>query len=637
MKKNILWLAMVMLLASCSSEPMITDYDVLVSENRGELNSLYQRLSADLDAAKINSALAQNRKLYLDRVGRKIAEEKERVILNRLERDINKHDIATLEAEKVNAAEIEPYNRELYLELTMQLQQSIDDKETLIREKEFQFEQLDDNRAPEKVRLLDEIAAIYGGEKAIETQQRRSAYVDALYQQASVALQNKRIEDVKRYLKNLETIQPDYPGLDSLRHGLIAAEYEQQFWDALSKGQTDRAYETYKQLTRIPDYLQKHPDVVPIAEDIARYFIAEGNKQIGVYAVSSAYQAYSRARYVKNTLGQQGNYSEGELKFIDFTARRLQGWVEKQAWIPAYGFLLILQEMKPEHELIQQHAADINNAILQEAAIKIVAADFTNVESGSSLGQRIAGDIRQQLKTQAGRRIDVLENAGLTRADIAALPNAASYYLLGGEVLEAAISQKEQTLQERKQVLISYKRVENPEYIAWTKLKKREKKAIPEPVATIEEPVEDTVTLNRHLSEKQAKLSVTYRLTSSLNGQVVFADAINKDEHFQAESIEPLTVGLFVQEAQTETLPENNDILQNLSVAVAAEATEKIVGQVQMLEKNLLKLADQSVVAENFNAAAKYYAYSYVLLQADNQQDEDLLEKLRNYAIRWKN
>lgn len=635
MKKQFLAILTLLALVSCSSEPMINDFDVRASENHNQLEALYQRISDDLDASKSSSAVAQNRQQYLAIVGRKLAEQKEREILNHLDRDLEKHTISQLEVALQQAALIEQYNREIFLELSMQLQQAIDDKEKQVREKEFQFAQLSDKNAVEKVQLLDDIAAIYGGEKAEQTQQRKNDYIDQLFQEADQSFTNKRYEDVKVYLANLDNIAPKDPRLAQLQHQLIAAEYEQKFWDALSKGKTDQAYATYTHLTQIPDYLQKNPDVVPIAEDMARYFIAEGNKQMGVYAISSAYQAYSRARFVQNSLGKHTEYSEGELKFIDYIARRLTGYVEKQQWVPAYGFASILQELNPEHALIQDNAVQINNALLQEAGIKVVAQAFMNVERGSSLGGHLVNDIAQAIDANGQQRIRIIQEA-VNKTAVAKKPNAASYYFLSGEILDASVSSKQTALEESKTVQTSVQRVENPDYIAWTQLKKREQKNIPEPAATIEVPVEEQVVIQKTQIEKQALLSVAYRLTS-VNGQVVFADAIKQEANVSDESITGLQQGLFEQQAKQAILPDNASLLDELSKTIAAQIAGKITAQSDSLEANLLKLADQAVVTENFNRAVAYYAYSDVLAHAQQKQATRVVEKLRSYAIRWKN
>lgn len=636
-KKNLSWLIAALLLSACASEPMVTDTDVLVAENRGELQALYQRLDAELASSKASSNKTQNRQLYLTKVGRKIAEQQERDILNRLDRDLAKQDVSTLQQALADGKAIEPFNREIYLDLTLQLEKAINEKMQLINEKEQQFSVWDHQHAPQKVQLLDQIALLWGGDKAVETQKRRSDYLASLYQQTELALTHQRPEDVRRYLKHFQEIDPNYPDLDRLRHGLIIEEYEQQFWLALSKGQTDLAFATFKELNQIPDYLTKHPDVVPAAEEMMRYFIAQGNRYFASFSLSSAYQSFSRARYVKDALKQGAQYHEAEVKFIDYLARRLQTYVDNNQSIPAYGFISILQELQPEHALVAQHKESVSVALLDLASLKLVPTPFTAVVSDAELSMRLEQDVVTAVEQAIDGNHKMLAANAMSRIDAAKLANAASYYFIHAELIDAGTRLKEISAEENRKVLVSYQQVENPDYVAWTKLKKRDKKIIPEPAAIIEVPVEETVVLQKTLFEKESRMSVAYRLVSALDGQVVFADAINQSEIFTADLYQAFEQGLFVVEATEPNLPSDEAVLQQLSQSVAKEIASKIAERAQLLPVALANIADMSVVSEDFNRAASHYAFSDVLTQAEGKQNIELGEKLRNYAIRWKN
>ena len=632
--------AAAVILAACSSEPMITDYDVLVHQNRGELHQLYDRLNRELKEASSSSDVAENRRIYIERVGRRIADDKERQLLNRLDRDLDKHDIATLKAEQERAAEIEQYNREVYLDINGQLQRSIDTKLAEIREKENTFDGLGDEQAPQKVVILEDIAKIYGGREAEQTYERRTQYIAGLYQQAEQALESRRHEQVRMHLQNLRKIAPDFEGLDELHHRLIAADHEQDFWDALSRGNTAKAYDTYRELTRIPDYLEQNPDVVPVAKQLADLFIAEGNTRMDNYAVVAAFQAFTRARYIKNTLGQEEHYTEGEQKFIEFVDRRLKGYIDDGETVPAYAFLKVMENLQPEHETVQEYAQRINNQMLDHATIKIIPSAFSDIER-RALGSSIVSMVQQALLENTDIRVQVIDSnvdgERLTRSMINEMPNAASYYFLSGEILDASVDQQETRESTTKKVLTSYQRVENPEYIAWSNLSRRDKRNTVEPESTIEIPVEEEVTLNKTIVEKRGVLSVTYRMTEAASSDVLFADSITMEERVSDESIDGVRRGLFEQQAKQADLPADGQILEKLSKQLAEGIADRIAEQVANLESRYHEQGDRAVVNENFNVAIANYAYANVLLQAAGEQDQELLEKLRGYAIRWSN
>lgn len=637
MNKNIPWLLAVLLLVGCASEPMVSDADVVAAEQSGELTALYQQLSDELLVSKPNSPAEKNRQNYIDIVGLKIAQTKAQAILEKLDHDVEKQTITNLEFALAEASEIERYNADVFQTLNADLQKALDEKRIEVAEKEQQFASLADDKASLKVQLLDQMAAIYGGHKAREISQQRTDYIAELYQKADELLAQQKVEEARVYYLQLKRIDANHPDLEPLRYALIIAEFEPQFWLALSKGHTDLAFSTFKELLAVPDYLAKYPAIVPAAEEMARYFIAEGNKYLGSFALSSAYQSFSRARFVKTALGDAQNYAEAETKFIDLLARRLQSHVEKNETIPAYGFASILEEMQPSHELLTQHAENINAGLLADAQVKVVLAQFSSKNQPVDLSGNLKQDFQQQLTPLLENTAQLFNDVEISQAAAAKKINAANYYFINATIVDSGTRLAEISAEENRSVMVSYQTVENPEYLAWQKLKKREKKRQAEPVMMIDVPVEETVTLQRTLLEKEAYLSINYQVVSAFTAQPVLEDTLQQAEIFTAEIYQAFERGLFKVEPQVPELPSDEDVLQHLSLSVAKEAAAKIAETAALLQQDLLKLADMQVVAEEFNQAATLYAYSDVLLRAEGKVDAELAEKLRIYAIRWKN
>lgn len=88
MNKNIYLLLVTMLLSSCASTPMLSDYDVRKAENHNQLQDLYGEIEETLAQKKIKSDVQQNRQQYQVIVSRKIAEQKERELLAALDHDV---------------------------------------------------------------------------------------------------------------------------------------------------------------------------------------------------------------------------------------------------------------------------------------------------------------------------------------------------------------------------------------------------------------------------------------------------------------------------------------------------------------------------------------------------------------------
>jgi hypothetical protein len=640
--KNSVWALLLgaSLLSACSSIPMITDIDVLTNQNNGSLVSFYNQLNADLQLVKPKTDEAENRREYIAITGLKIAEEKEQVILNDLDRELDKHSIATLEKSLAQATSIEPYNQKVYSDLRAQFEQAISQKKGLILAKEAEYYELTDKNAPAKVALLDEIAAIYGeSESGSQIQTQRAAYIKSLYENANIEMTKKRYEDVTMLVDHLETIDPNYPGLGEMRHQLLAAEYEQQFWDALGKGQTDRAYFTFNKLTQIPQYVETHPDVVPIADDMAQFFIAEGDQWMRSKAIDSAYQSYSRARYIRVVTGRAEEYSVGEKRFIDYIEKRFMSYLGRSQTVPAFGHLMILKELMPAHEAVLKYSQSLQDTVLSDATIKILAMNFSNTTEYRALGSQLVAKINQAVIAAVGEQVKIIDEAvvatSYSPSQIVSMANSSSYYVLSGEILDAAVKQKNEEIAETQHVLTGYEKVSNPEHQEWLALSKRKRKDMLQPAPIIDQPVEQDVTIIKNVIEQKAALSVAYRLADAVSASVVFSDALVKEETINTVNIPRVEVGLFIQPEKKTELKTDAQILDALMQSMAEDAAQKLVAQVETLQGNYLRKADQALVLEDFNSASADYAYGFALSAAKQNADEDALSKLRTYSLRW--
>ena len=634
-------LAASLILSACSSVPMVTDIDLLTHQNKGDLMAFYQQLQGELKLAKPKSDVAENRRIYIQKVGQKIAEEKEQAIFNGLDSELDKNNISTLQAALDKGADIRNYNGDVYEDLRRQLDQAISQKKGVILSKESQYYGLGDKDALKKVELLDEIAEIYGpGAQAKQTQDQRSAYLENLLQNASEAMKTKRYEDAEMLVDNLEKIDPGHAGIEEIRHQLLAAGYEQQLWDALEKGETDKAYATFYRLTQIPDYLKTHPDVVPVAEDMAQFFIAEADQSLKKKNLSAAYQSYSRVRYIREVTNTADQYSPGEKKFIDLIDKKLERYVKYSHLVPAYGSLLILQELMPGHPAIMKYEQLLQDEIFSEAVIKVITMNFSDSTVDSAIGRPLVSKVAAMISSKQPKEIRMIDSqvaaAHYMPAQVVNLPNPASYLILSGEVLDTKITKQEQPVSETKHVLTGYVKEANPAYGEWQSLSSRKRKETIQPPITVDKPVEEDVVVNKTLIEQNGLMAVNYRLADVVSASVIYSDTINENKTFNYEDIPPVDAGLFVVKEQKAEVRSDDQVISELSDKVAEKIADKIVERVNKLQENYLKKADRSVVLEDFDTATSNYAYGYILSRMRENPDEDCLAKLKTYSLRWK-
>ncbi|CAA0080695.1 Uncharacterised protein [BD1-7 clade bacterium] len=626
-------------LSACSSQPSVTDQDILIASNRGELLSLYSQLEDELKDVKPSSATATEIRLNLGKVGKKIAQEKERQILDRLDRDIPGQTMTVLSQTIEDALALEPYDSATYLALRLELEQAFNDKQLAVEQKESEFQRLGDDQVARKVELLDEMAAIYGGDKAAETLARKQAYIDSTIQKARSEMRSKRYENALSLVNQLETIVPENPALKELRKGLSFGEYEQQLWDALAAGNTDEAYSLLIHLSKVPGYMESHADVVSIADDISQYFIATGNKAMSSYSVVSAYQAYSKARALKVATNKAADYTTEELKFIEFVAKRARGYLSKDNVIPAYGYLSVLEEFNPDHELLVEHAQNINNRVLDMATIKILVSDYADDAKGYQLGKLLTQSLLQTFDRQHLRDVTMTLASSVNASDIAAISeseNALSYYFMSGEILQAGVQTLNDTENEARRVHVSYQRIENPDYIAWTKLSKREKRNASEPPATIEQPVYQTVNIEHLNIEKNAEVYSTYRVVDHTRTEVFVSDALSESVTHASKGTSALEQGEFKQPAVAADVLGDKEMLDQALVKTANAVSLKVLDSRVKFFDVYTQTADKAMVEKSYNQALTYYSLRNVINQAGATPDELLLSKLRLSTLYWK-
>lgn len=633
-------LAGALLLTACSSKPLMTDRDVLVAQNRGELQTMYEQIQQELELEKPSSERAANLRHYHEMVGEKIANEKEARILNGLDRDLEKQTISRLQQAKYEAKALQSYSEKVYLGLVVQLDAAINEKLRTVQEKRNQFDQLGFEESAQKVQLLEDIAKIHGGEKALATQKEKQAYIDSLYTRAKEAMAQTRYDDVAAYLNQLDIVSPEYPEAKALRYKMIAAEYQQQFWDALSAGEKQQSFKVLRKLTDIPNYLESNPDIAAVAEDLARVYVDDGDKQMQSMSIVGAYGWYSKANFIYGQLGKAVEPSEGQKKLLTFVETKAEKALAGSNYLPAYGYLSILAEFNPEHPLLEDNVQPVNNQMLQAATIKLVPQTFTVTEGDSAFAKALLESLREQLPKKSLGRMQFVEQALVNEKAynvdaISQKANANAFYLLSGEVLKQQLNSQSKTWQETTNELISHKKVENPEYLAWLELSKRKQKEKAQPPAIIEQPVHKDIVIEKTEERRVLEVSVSYRIKNA-QAKVQLADALNEKIEVSDVSHPAVEEGLYQLPENPLELPEKAQLLHRLARQMAETITAKAAQSLPEYEKAYAKQAYENLAAKAHNKAYANFAYAVVLQQSKAEVDSVLLEQMRKQVLYWK-
>lgn len=629
------------LLVACSSQPMYSDVDVLKAKNKGELYQLYEKMSSEYSLVKPSSDRARNILSFQEEVGLEIANEKEQVLLNAVGRDLTQHDIATLNKAKADAAPIQEYNDAVYIALRARLDQEIFIKEKMFAEKRAEFQLLKLAQSSRKVELLDEMAVIAGGEQAEGLKQERIRYVEGLMESAQLNMKKQRYEQVVLILEQLQIIAPEHGSLQGLEYELIEAEFEQQFWDALGAGDKNKSLELLKRLTAIPNYLQDNSDVLSIAKDLQSLFLSDADGKMKGMQIIAAYDDYSKASYIQSQLGAAKQYSEGEKNFIRVIENKLLAAQEANNIVLSYGLLSILEELQYDNAMVEEFAPSVNNALLDQATIKILPRQLNSKPDDLEVAQVFSNALAQHIQLELKTRVSVynlVRQAKLTQAELSINPSA--WFEVTGDLLKSSLETNNTAEKEVKNVLVSYQTVVNPDYEAWSQLPSRKRKAATEPAATIEKPVYKDVDISSVKIAKKANLSVSYRLIDQEKKAVLFFSS--QESYLSADGVvqKAQKEGLFSVPEQEARLPLDADMMGQVIADAVMEVTQKLKPELEGLEGRYMQAGEIAFLDKSYNRSAEQFAYADILAQSKNKKLKlrkglSATEKMRLSMMRW--
>jgi len=631
------------ILAACSSVPMYEERHVLKAKNTGGLYTLYAQMENELAQEKPSSERAENIRQYRHKVGEEIAIEKEQTLLNTMGRDLSQHSISKLNKAKQDAADIQSYNETIYLALISQLDEEIHNKEKAVAAKQAEYEQLGLLDSARKMQLLAEMVELTGGEQGQALQAKRDAYLSDLLADAKAQMQVQKYEQVVVILDQIEKLDPQFPGLQDMRYALIEAEYEQQFWDALSAADKQKSYELLKKLTAIPNYLQKKSEVVDIVKHLQNLFLEDAARSMASMSIVSAYSDFSRANFIQQQLGEVKSFSEAERQFIRVMENKFLKAQEAGEIVKAYGFLSIIEELEDDNALIEEHAPTVNNALLQQATVKVLPKPLNSKVEDKELAKVFADALAKRLQDIMKAQVEVypLERQSSLLA-LSERANPSAWFEVSGELLQAEQSSDSKAEQEVRNVLVSYQTVENPEYVAWSQLSKRQRKEKAEPAITIEKPVHKDVTINKVLINKHVKLNASYRLIDQQSKSVLFFSSQEAEQSAEGVVQKAIKEGLFELEAQDAQLPLDADLLgQTIADAVVGMA-DQLKPELEKLDARYTKAAELAFIDQAYTQAAEQFAYADVLAKSkkktltEQQRAAEIAERMRYSMMRWK-
>jgi hypothetical protein len=333
------------------------------------------------------------------------------------------------------------------------------------------------------------------------------------------------------------------------------------------------------------------------------------------------------------------DYNSSELQFLAIIDKKLKLAFESKNYLPAFGYLSILSEFQSEHPSIERYGQTLNNAMLEQATIKFVPSYLTDTKGHKQLSREVIFQVGKQLSDATKGHVKFIEralsSAEFTPSKVLQKANPGAYYFFSGEILSASVTSSQKQIISEEEVLTSYLTVENPEYVAWSNLKRRQQEKLAQPEMTMQIPVMKNVEVVKDLVTKDARLAVSYRFAKA-EGKVVLVDAVDELISVSDEGNKGIDEGLFKQEEKLVELPSDEVLYQQLANAAAAKIVALVKDNVEMLENRYALDAQEAALANNSNIAFENYVYDAMVMKSRGVNNAENLEQLRYFAIRFK-
>ncbi len=624
-------------LTACgSSGPKYTSKTIDAAEAQGQLAALYQQMSSQLEQMNRKSSAGQALQVQLNDVGSRLGKSREQEIRQSLkpaDASIALFSLADLREAIKQAEPIKAWDNARYVALVADLEGMSHATGTAIDNSLKRLGELTDKESAAKLNEFDQLIWLTGGNGAAEFTQQQNDYIEDLYQKGLQAVELKQYTLAEQYLSVVNERQPGYKTLSSVWGKIKVGALEQNFWDLLAQGKPDAAYDEFVALTKSDNFELVRPQVAAAGSDISNYFLELAQNAHKKGDFSTAYSSFSRARYIRDSLGKKGSLTKADLVFIKDVYSRYQKAESKGEVGIAYGYLLMLKELDENHSAVKRDLRTLTEKTLQLAKIKVATAPFSNATTDREFGKSLASKVSQYLLEKISQDITLLQQAEFDQ-----IQNNyndwdsslyLSYYKVEGNIQQSAVEINEKRFNKKRRVVTGYKKEVNPEHTKWLALSSSKRKEIAEPSPTVDVPQTEDIDLASITIQKTGIFSAIFRLVNPRTHEVLFVDSVTEKQEYEGETIEGVELGVFKQEGKAADLPSDSEILEALSRTISVKIGDSLIEKLSDPEKQYHRYAYRAIEEGKTEAAARNFAYATVLTARKQGDAEALTQELK--------
>lgn len=485
--------------------------------------------------------------------------------------------------------------------------------------------QTDDVEKLESLKMLHDLT----GDESWYAQ--RDTYIDRVVADIRKAQEEEAYSDeLRQKMEFVRKVRADDQNLMDELYGVDAGIYRKKYFNALSEGNADGAYEILMTLSKSDEFSKIKPKLSSSSKKMAAYFNALADMSVAEPSnLSQSYRWYSQAKKISQLLDVPVQ-AESYDALIAQLEEKYKNYSKKNSGI-GLAYLYLMQEFNPMKEGLLGEINSQEKYVRSLAVKKLSTTKFENSAKNQDYGDVISSAITQYLFQHVPHDVSIIEreqyeaikrerSLGSTQGDLSAVN-----LLVAGSVLESKVDSSEIKGKKMLRVTVGKESIPNPGYISWLEQSAAGREGVEKPADTIQVDKVENISVEITKHRKHGVFSVSYRLVNAESGSVIYPDSITMKDDVTDTSSEGVEMGDFNMPFKLAELPSDVEILGDLAKKVAEEIGTRLVKKLENQELRYLEEADRFVSTGNCLAEVDSLGKAIMIMKLKSQDTEEVV------------
>jgi len=651
--RRILMAVLILGVAGCvTTPPKFTESDLAQARQFEQAQTLYDDIQSEL-SANPSSANEATYRTFLSRLGSRLASLRAEAIRSRLDQqrlDSGAVPLATLASLRQSADKMESWDAQVWRTVVSQIEDELRRTESLLERARSRMENSSPTREPVAwVERLERIATLTGSEADLnQLTQGREEVINSLLELARSEIRSLDYQSAIRRTQQALELRPSDPVVESLQQQARAAAIASRLNSALETGNIGRAEILFDEIHDQEWSPESRTHFDTPLELMGNYYAASLPSMLETRQYERAYRALTNLRKLDTWLKRDFARIALESQFAELMYELAASAGAQGLTGTEYGFLLLIEEFNPGFVNLERIKRETGERLLSSAVQWVSTPAIRGDDRTRNVGSRISsavaayllknipGDLRIVEREQLGeiqreRRMteaDALDeraqDGGLRAADL----------LIQGNVLDVRVDREDRSGRRTMRVITGTKEVPNPKYEAYRSERGRRPDGEDAPPETIEEEIEEDITVEVSIHRKTGFVAVSYRLVEAESANILLTNTVNREQEFTDESSEGIEMGNFSQPFKLADLPSDGEIINELVDEVALAIGQDLIQVLADPERRYFSRCEQFAGEDSPVAAAEECARAVILIENKGGTRGTAHELLRDMTLK---